>query len=128
MKKTAVVLALSFISVFSIAQVERVVKPKSDSTNKPVVGMNEKNSSPNRKQMLRELNLTKEQRAKLKEMRQANEAKKDAINNNESLSQEQKDAQLRELKRASVQSTMTILNDEQKVKMKAMRTGKGKKE
>jgi len=78
--------------------------------------------------MLRELNLTKEQRVKFKEMRQANMAKRDEINNNDSLTQEQKDAKLRELKRTQAQSTMTILNDEQKEKMKAMRAAKGKKQ
>ena len=129
MKKAAIFLAFSFISVFSIAQVQRVVTPKPlDSTARSNGNIGEKNNRADRKQMLRELNLTKEQRVKFKEMRQANMAKRDEINNNDSLTQEQKDAKLRELKRTQAQSTMTILNDEQKEKMKAMRAAKGKKQ
>ena len=130
MKKTAVLLAFSFISVLSIAQVQRVVTPKPvDSTARSNENMTEKNNQGNRKQMLRELNLTKEQRAKLKEMKQANMAKRDEINNNDSLTQDQKDAKLRELKKQTAQGTMSILNDEQKAKARAMRQkGRGQKD
>jgi len=129
MKKTAFFLSFSLISILSLAQVQRVVTPKpEDSTARSNGTATEKNNQGDRKQMLRELNLTKEQRGKLKEIRQANMARKDEINNNDSLNQDQKDAKLRELKRSAAQSTMTILNDEQKEKMKAMRAGKGKKQ
>ena len=129
MKKAAFLATLSFISVLSIAQVQRVVTAKPvDSTNRSDGNMAEKNNRGDRKQMLRELNLTKEQRGKFKEIGQANKAKRDEINNNDSLTQGQKDAKLRELKRTAVQSTMSILNEEQKEKMKAMRAGKGKRE
>jgi hypothetical protein len=127
MKKTAVFLAFSFISVLSTAQVQRTITPKPiDSTAGANGSVAEKNNRGDRKQMLQELNLTKEQRGKMKEIRQANMAKKDEINNNDSLTQEQKDAKLRELKRSQVQSTMNILNDEQKAKAKAIRQKQGK--
>ena len=106
-----------------------MVTPKPvDSTSRATGNMAEKNNRGDRKQMLRELNLTKEQRGKFKEIGQANKAKRDEINNNDSLTQGQKDAKLRELKRTAVQSTMSILNEEQKEKMKSMRAGKGKRE
>jgi len=127
MKKTAFFLTFSFISILSLAQVQRVVTPKPvDSTARSNGTMAEKNNPGDRKQMLRELNLTKEQRGKLKEIRQANMAKKDEINNNDSLTQDQKDAKLRELKRSAAQSTMGILTDEQKAKAKAIRQKQGK--
>ena len=76
--------------------------------------------------MMRELNLTREQRGKIKEIRQSNMAKRDEINNNDSLTPAQKEAKLRELKRSQAQSTMSILSDEQKAKAKAIRQGRGK--
>ncbi len=129
MKKTAFFLTFSFISFLSIAQVQRTVTPRPiDSLGRSNGNVGEKNNRGDRKQMMRELNLTKEQRGKFKEIRQANMAKRDEINNNDSLTQEQKDAKLRELKRGQMQSTMSILNDEQKAKAKAMRQEKGKKQ
>jgi len=71
--------------------------------------------------MMRELNLTKEQREKIKEIRQANQAKKEAIENDTTLTAEQKETRLRELKREMGQSMLPILNDEQKAKFKEMR-------
>jgi hypothetical protein len=127
MKKTAFFVTFSLISVLSIAQVQRAVTPKPvDSAKGAGNNIAEKNNRGDRKQMLRELNLTKEQRGKFKEMRQVNEAKRDEINNNDSLTQEQKDARLRELKRTQAQSTMSILNDEQKAKAMEMRRNRGK--
>ena len=127
MKKATLLVALSFISVLSFSQVQRVVTPKAvDSTKGSGGNMNEKNNRGDRKQMLRELNLTKEQRGKFKEMRQANEAKRDEINNNDSLTQDQKDAKLRELKRTQAQGTISILNDEQKAKAMEIRKSRGK--
>jgi Spy/CpxP family protein refolding chaperone len=127
MKKTAFFLAFSFISLLSLAQVQRVVTPKpADSLSRLNGSPDEKNNRGNRKQMMRELNLTREQRGKIKEIRQSNMAKRDEINNNDSLTPAQKEAKLRELKRSQAQSTMSILSDEQKAKAKAIRQGRGK--
>lgn len=126
MKKTALCLAFTFISFLSIAQLQRVVTPRRvDSASAVKEKFNEDNKA-GRKQMLRELNLTKEQRSKLKEIRQTNKAKTEAVNNNDSLTQEQKDAKLRELKREKAQSIMPVLNEEQKAKMKTMSAKKQK--
>ena len=128
MKKTALLFVLPFIALLSFAQVQRVVTPKPvDSTIHSSENGSEKNNKADRKQMFRELNLTKEQRAKIKEIREANKAKRDAIDSDDKLTQEQKDARLKELKREQAQSTLTILNDEQKAKVKSRR-GKGQQD
>jgi Spy/CpxP family protein refolding chaperone len=130
MKRAGIFSGLIFISFLSVAQVQRIATPSKqpDSVMRQPGENAALNENAGRKQMMRELNLTRDQRAKIKEIRQSNMAKKDAIANDDKLTQEQKDVQLRELKRAQAQSTMTILNDEQKAKIKNMREerrGKG---
>ena len=125
MKKTGIFLTLTFISILSFSQVQRVVTPSKQSDAGVTQPGDNNPEKMNRKKMMRELNLTKEQRSKLKEMRQSNMSKKDAISNDDKLTDEQKEVKLRELKRGQAQSTMTILNDEQKAKMKTMRGKRG---
>ncbi|HMC99173.1 MAG TPA: hypothetical protein VKH37_03440 [Ferruginibacter sp.] len=121
MKKSALVFLLSFVSFISFAQVQRQFTHKNaDSANSNEM-LKGKNNQEDRKQMMRELNLTKEQREKIKEIRQANQAKKEAIENDTTLTAEQKETRLRELKREMGQSMLPILNDEQKAKFKEMR-------
>lgn len=121
MKKATFCLAFTFFSFLSIAQVQRVVTPKPVDSGSATKENLTDNKKVDRKQMFRELNLSKEQRSKLKEIRQSNTAKRDAISNNDSLTQDQKDARLRELKREQAKSIMPVLNDEQKAKVKSMR-------
>ena len=71
--------------------------------------------------MIKELNLTTEQKMKLKETRQALSEKKEAIENDDKLSAEQKEQRLREIKIDQARNMQTILNQEQREKMKAMR-------
>ena len=126
MKKATFCLAFTFFSFLSIAQVQRVVTPKPVDSGSATKENLTDNKKVDRKQMFRELNLSKEQRSKLKEIRQSNTAKRDAISNNDSLTQDQKDARLRELKREKAQSIMPVLNEEQKAKMKTMSAKKQK--
>ena len=129
MKKTTVVLILNLMALLSFAQVQRQATPKAlDSTYHAGETRPGKNNRGARKQMMLDLNLTKEQRGKFKEIRQSNMAKREEINNNDSLTQEQKDARLRELKKQQQQSTMSILNDEQKAKARDIRQAKGKEQ
>ncbi len=125
MKKIGIFLTLFFISFFSFSQVQRAATPSKQSDAAATQPGDNNPEKMNRRKMMRELNLTKEQRSKLKEIRQSNMSKKDAITNDDKLTDEQKEAKLRELKRGQAQSTMTILNDEQKAKMKAMRGRRG---
>ena len=121
MKKGSIFLAFTFISSVSIAQVQRTGTPsRQNDTAATTQGINNA-SDMNKKKMIRELDLTKEQKIKLKEARESSKAKQEAISNDDKLTQEQKDAKLRELKRAQAQNMQGILNEEQRAKMKALR-------
>jgi hypothetical protein len=102
------------------AQVQRTVTPKAktDTAAAAAPAVNDKMKG---KKMLKELKLTKEQKGKLKEQRQEAKSKNEAIENNDKLSQQEKDSQLKELKKEQVEKTGAILNDEQKEKLKKMR-------
>lgn len=83
-----------------------------------------------RKQAFKDLNLTSDQSAKLKAQREASKSKIDAIQSNSSLSDEQKKAQIKEVKAASKADMKNILTAEQMKKMQEMkkdRHGKGRK-
>jgi hypothetical protein len=128
MKKISALIVLTFIISLSFAQVQRKVKTENIADSITKTGERKKGYKANKKQAIRELDLTKEQKGKLKEQRQAAKDKKAAIQNNESLSAEQKEAKLKELQKEQAKSTMGILNEEQKEKMKKMRKEKkGKK-
>ena len=122
MKKRTLFLVSTLISLSSIAQVQRTGTPsrKTDSVT-TAQGANNAGSDMNKKKMMRELDLTKEQKIKLKEARESSKAKQEAISNDDKLTQEQKDAKLLELKRAQAQNMQGILNEEQRAKMKALR-------
>jgi len=122
MKKIALLTALSFIVSISFAQVQRKAKPSStaDSTMAPKEN-NAQEGRGDKMKMMKELDLTKEQRGKLKEVRQATKAKKDAIDSDGSLKPEEKEAKLKELRKEQQKNTMSILTPEQKAKLMKMR-------
>ena len=126
MKKGITLPVLVLVSLFSFAQVQRVAKNPVTKQKDSVVHNRESpdaNSmaTVNRKKLLRDLNLSKDQKINLKDAKQAGDAKKDIISNDDKLSPEQKETMLRELKRAQAQRMQAILNEEQRAKMKAMR-------
>ena len=124
MKKLTSLIVCSCIISLSFAQVQRKVAV----TNKPdsaAITTDKKTLSGREKmKVAKELDLNKEQKSKLKEIRQSAKAKKDAIENDDKLSAEEKKAKLKELQREQAKSTMSILNAEQKEKMKQMRKNK----
>lgn len=73
------------------------------------------------KKMMNELNLSEEQKLKMKEMRMVNKEKKAAVLNNSSLSETQKREQLKSLHQENSGKFESILTDEQKAKMKTMK-------
>lgn len=75
---------------------------------------------------LKNLNLTNEQKEKLKELRQDGKQKKELIMNNSSLTQEQKKEQLKELKKNQKEKSESILTPEQKEKVKQGKENWGK--
>ena len=74
--------------------------------------------------MLKELDLSREQKIKLKELRQSMKEKKEAIENDDKLSGPEKETKLKELRKEQAKNTMSILTPEQKVKMLKMRKDK----
>jgi hypothetical protein len=118
MKKLIMLWGLMICITVSFAQVQRA-KPVSDSLSAKTA--HQHGDSITKKQMLRELHITKEQRGKLKVFTQANKAKKEAINNDAQLTPEEKEVKLKELHREQGKNVMSVLDDEQKVKLIKMK-------
>jgi Spy/CpxP family protein refolding chaperone len=81
----------------------------------------------NAKDMADELNLTADQRAKAKDIRQNYKTRFEALKNDTTLSQDQKKAKLQELMKAQQEEMKTILTPEQVQKMETLRQQHGKK-
>ena len=130
MKKWSIALLMSMITLGSFAQVQRNVAPKKDSAEiampgETMNGENEQSKKEIKKQMIRSLNLTKEQRQKFKEIHQANKEKKESISNNDQLTESQKKNLLKELHKEAAMNMNSLLSEEQRDKVKAMRKEKG---
>jgi periplasmic protein CpxP/Spy len=120
MKKLfAFAICLGFFASNSIAQVTRKVNPsqavQADTTKK-----NKK------KEMMRELNLTKEQRGQMKESHQSMKQKKEEVNNDNTLTEAQKKDKMKALHKEQKQKMNAILTPEQKEKMKEQKKNKKK--
>lgn len=120
MKITCIVLSLSLTALSASAQIER--KPVIIKTDSAQTTTNDTQvDKQSRKERFRELNLTREQKGKMKEIVQANKAAKEAIENNTQLSDQDKKKQLRELQKGQAQKVQAILTPEQLEKFKASR-------
>ena len=117
MKYLFIILAFLLGNLSLSAQIERAAVVPKDTI--PFTASNEKKNKQTQKDRLEELDLTKEQKAKLKEIRQSGKAVKDAIENNTALSETEKKKQLRNLKMEQAQKVQGILTEEQKAKFKA---------
>lgn len=107
----------------SFGQIQRnVVKQKSDSATTNPVPAKENES---RKEILKELDLTKEQKVKLKEVNQSMKASKEAIENNMELSDIQKKEKLKALKKEQMSKIQSILTEEQKIKFRQLKEKNG---
>ena len=113
MKLPGLFLILLLSSVITFAQVERVPQAKTDSLSGT--------SIPGKKDLIKDLDLSKEQKIKLKEIRQAGKARKEGIENNSQLTEPEKKKQLRELQKEQALQVQEILTDEQKEKFKTKR-------
>ena len=118
MKIPVIILSILFSNLISNAQIKRepAVTAKTDTISFSSANTNEK---MNRKDRLKELELTREQKIKMKEIRQSNQAAKAAIENNTGLSEEEKKKQLRALQKEQAQKVQAILTEEQRAKFKA---------
>ena len=120
MKISVIAFILSLVTLSASAQIER--KPvvlKADSTQ--TTSNDNKVDKQSRKERFRELDLTREQKGKMKEIMQSGKAAKEAIENNASLSDQDKKKQMRELQKAHMQKIQAILTPEQLEKFKASR-------
>ena len=112
-----------------LPQVQRNVATKRDSAemSMPDETMNEDNAlskKENRREMIRSLNLSKEQKQKFKEIHQANKAKKESIESNGQLTESQKKDQVKELHKEAAINMNNVLSEEQRRKVKEMRKPK----
>lgn len=118
MKYPVILFSFLLFSFFASAQVERKpAKADSAATTSSVNKMNKQS----KKDRMKELDLTKEQKLKMKEIRQSGKAKRESIENNTSLTEPEKKKQLRALQIEQAQKIQEILTDEQKAKFKAER-------
>jgi Spy/CpxP family protein refolding chaperone len=70
---------------------------------------------------LKDLDLTREQQIKIKEIIQASKSTKDAIENNTQVTEPEKKKQLRTMQKEQLQKIQAILTPEQREKFKASR-------
>ncbi len=107
----------------SFAQIQRnVEKQKIDSATKGTSSVIENDS---RKEILKELDLGKEQKVTLKEINQSMKVSKEAIENNKELSDGQKKEKLKALKKEQMTKIQSVLTEEQKIKFRELK-GKNK--
>jgi len=125
MKKIVSMMALVFLAACSFAQVQRNMTSSLAKTDSADGGIEKRKAAGmDKKQMLKELDLSREQKIKLKELRQSMKEKKEAIENNDKLSDPEKQTKLKELRQEQAKNTMSILTPEQKVKMLKLRKEK----
>lgn len=121
MKKLSVLLLFIVSVSCSFAQVQRVksaTKQSSDSLS--AITGTKQTGKVGKKQMMRDLNLSREQKSKLKGLQQANKTKMNEINNDDKLSAEEKESKLKALRQEQLKNTLSVLNAEQKAKMKEL--------
>lgn len=118
MKISFIAFILSLITLSASAQIERKpVAIKKDSTQ--TITDDVKADKQNRKERMKELDLNREQKGKIKELHKSGKAAKDAIENNTQLSEAEKKKQLRDLQKTQAEKMQGILTAEQIQKFKA---------
>lgn len=123
MKRTCIILSLFLVTLTTSAQIERqpvVIKTDSAQT----AAADNKVDKQSRKDRFKDLDLTREQKGKMKEIIQANKAAKQTIENNTRLTDQDKKKQLRALQKEQAQKIQEILTPEQREKFKASKPGK----
>lgn len=81
-------------------------------------------ATASRRQMIRELDLTREQMQKLKIIREESKARQEALENNTSLTEDERRRQLRAIQADLMQKNRQVLSAEQMEKMKTFRQSK----
>ncbi len=121
MKTAIITLALVAVNYTASAQIERKPAVISKADTAVISKVGEQTGKESRRDRVKDIDFTKEQKAKLIELRQANTATKAAIENNAALSEFEKKKQLRALQKDQAQKLQAILTPEQIEKFKAGR-------
>ena len=124
MKKMILITVFSLITFASFAQIQRQKKEVARPDSANTAAAQKQDDGMGRKEMMKELDLSKEQKLKIKAFRQDAQAKKDAIDNDNTLKPEEKEAKLKEVRKELQQNTMSVLSREQKMKLLKMRGDK----
>lgn len=113
MKKIILAFAL-FFGVIGFTQAQTTDTAASVTSNN---SFKEGNAKQGMFKKLQEANLTQDQKKKIVDIKKSSKEKENAINNNTGLSAEQKDAQLRDLRKQTKKNIISILTPEQKKKL-----------
>ena len=119
MKKIIAITLISVLTVTtSFAQIQRTPKAKMDSA------VTQEAAAPKtgRGQMIKSLNLTRQQKLKMKEIMQDSKAKKQAIDSDTTLVGAAKQQKMRALRKEQFEKINSMLTDEQKEKFKQLRS------
>jgi Spy/CpxP family protein refolding chaperone len=118
----------AFLYYAAPAQVQRKIadsgKIKEEQAKSEMNGQENVVPKSQKLKMVKELNLTKEQKGSLKELRQTNQAKRDLIESDTSLSENEKKEKLKAVKIAAAIDLQSILTADQKAKLRTMRNEK----
>ena len=118
MKKILIVLLLSFTMVISFAQVQRNAPLPGNSTASDSTSQS---SKPAFREQIQALNLTKDQKIQIRQIRQDSKANRETIMSNDSLTQDQKQMLLKSLRKQTAASFNAVLTDDQREKWQAMK-------
>lgn len=123
MKKYIVsIILMTMVGYTSNAQVQRT--PAKKQTDSVVAKQVTEKNPDSRKEMLKELDLTKDQKNKMKEINGSTKASKEAIENDTALSTEEKKVKLKSLRQEQMQKIQALLTEEQKAKFRKMKAKK----
>ena len=113
MKKLFIgLLAVSFFSFNGNAQVKRDATPSQKMRS-------DTSRHFKRGQMMNDLNLTSDQKVKMKEIQESSKEQRNAIINDASLTQEQKMTKMKDLRKSQSEKVNSILTPDQQAKRKA---------
>jgi predicted Holliday junction resolvase-like endonuclease len=111
MKKLSILVSIFFLLSGKInAQIQRQVNPSQAVVSDTL----QKN---NKREVLNELNLTKDQKDKIKELQRTMKQKRDDINNDQTLTDDQKKGKLKDLRIEQKENLGTILTPDQLEKL-----------
>ena len=119
MKKLSIALLLCLLTAGSFAQAQHDALPGTADSSTVA-------ARPSLRQQIQALDLTRDQKMQIRQILQNSKANKETINANDSLSLDQKQAQLKALRKQTFANFNAILTDEQREKWKAMRADRKK--